>query len=86
VFTPETVVLPPELEISIVPRDVIGAPLVIVEALESLTVAALMAPVPVLTVDVEPELLITTSPPAVKVAVVLAIEPLVRSSIFPEVV
>jgi hypothetical protein len=84
VFTPETVVLPPELEISIVPLDVIGAPLVIVEALESLTVAALMAPVPVLTV--EPRLLITNSPPAVKVAVVLAIEPLVRSSIFPEVV
>jgi hypothetical protein len=48
---PETVVFPPELEISTMPRDVIGAPLVIVDELLSLTVAALMAPVPVSTVD-----------------------------------
>jgi hypothetical protein len=68
VFTPETVVLPPELEISIAPRDVIGAPLVIVEELESLTVAALMAPVPVLTVEEALEM--TTSWPAEIVAVV----------------
>jgi hypothetical protein len=67
VFTPETVVLPPELEISIVPRDVIGAPLVIVEALESLTVAALMAPVPVFTVEDVPVLEIVTPWAAVMV-------------------
>ncbi len=48
---PETVVFPAELEISTIPRDVIGAPLVIVEELLSLTVAALIAPVPVSTVE-----------------------------------
>ena len=48
---PETVLFPEELEISTLPREVIGAPLVIVEELESLTVAALIAPVPVLTVE-----------------------------------
>jgi hypothetical protein len=44
-------VFPAELEISTIPRDVIGAPLVMVEELLSLTVAALMAPVPVSTVE-----------------------------------
>jgi hypothetical protein len=57
-FTPpETVVFPAELEISTTPRDVIGAPLVIVEELESLTFPALMAPVPVLTVDAALEMI-----------------------------
>ena len=51
VVAPETVVFPAELEISTIPRDVIGAPLVMVEELLSLTVAALMAPVPVSTVE-----------------------------------
>jgi hypothetical protein len=50
VIAPETVGAP-ELVISTVPREVMGAPLVRVEELESLTFAALMAPVPVLTVD-----------------------------------
>jgi hypothetical protein len=60
VFTPETVVLPPELEISIVPRDVIGAPLVMFPALVSLTVPALMVPVPVVfTVELALEILIS---------------------------
>jgi hypothetical protein len=66
-FTPpETVVFPAELEISTAPRDVIGAPLVIVEELESLTVAALIAPVPVLTVCEALEMI--TSCDAVNVA------------------
>jgi hypothetical protein len=66
VVVPETVVPPAELEISTIPREVIGAPLVIVEELESLTVAALMAPVPVLTVDAALEMI--TSCDAVNVA------------------
>ena len=57
---------PAELEISTVPREVMGAPLVIVEELESLTVPALIAPVPVLTVDEALEMI--TSCDAVKVA------------------
>lgn len=48
---PETVVSPAELEISTSPLDVIGAPLVIVEELDNRTVAALIAPEPVLTVE-----------------------------------
>ena len=60
---------PAELEISTIPRDVIGAPLVIVEELLSLTVAALMAPDPVSTVDAALE--IVTSCAAVIVAEVL---------------
>jgi hypothetical protein len=55
-----------QLDISTIPRDVIGAPLVIVDELESLTFAALMAPVPVLTVDAALEMI--TSWAAVKVA------------------
>lgn len=66
VVVPETVVSPAELEISTVPREVMGAPLVIVEELESLTVPALIAPVPVLTVDEALEII--TSWAAVKVA------------------
>ena len=66
---PETVVSPAELEISTMPREVIGAPLVIVDELDSRTVAALMAPVPVLTVDAALEII--TSCEAVIVAVVL---------------
>jgi predicted aconitase with swiveling domain len=66
VVVPETVVPPAELEISTIPREVIGAPLVIVEELESLTVPALIAPVPVLTVDEALEMI--TSCDAVKVA------------------
>jgi hypothetical protein len=66
VVAPETVVSPAELEISTTPRDVIGAPLVIVEELESLTFPALMAPVPVLTVDAALEII--TSCAAVNVA------------------
>jgi hypothetical protein len=62
-------VFPAELEISTIPRDVIGAPLVIVEELLSLTVAALMAPDPVSTVDAALE--IVTSCAAVIVAEVL---------------
>jgi hypothetical protein len=68
VVVPETVVPPAELEISTIPREVIGAPLVIAEELFSLTVAALMAPVPVLTVDAALEII--TSWAAVMVAVV----------------
>jgi hypothetical protein len=63
---PDTVVFPAELDISTIPRDVIGAPLVIVEELESLTFPALMAPVPVLTVDAALEII--TSCAAVNVA------------------
>jgi hypothetical protein len=60
-FTPpETVVFPAELEISTAPRDVIGAALVMVEALEILTAPALIAPVPVLTVEDAPVLEIVT--------------------------
>lgn len=60
-FTPpDTVVFPEELEISTTPRDVIGAALVIVEALEILTAPALIAPVPVLTVEDAPVLEIVT--------------------------
>jgi hypothetical protein len=66
VTPPDTVVLPAELDISTIPRDVIGAPLVIVEELESLTFPALMAPVPVLTVDAALEII--TSCAAVNVA------------------
>lgn len=66
VVVPETVVPPAELEISTIPREVIGAPLVIVEELESLTVPALIAPVPVLTVDEALEMI--TSCDAVNVA------------------
>ena len=68
-FMPCTVVLPVELSISIVPREVIGALLFIVLALVSRTVPALIAPVPVglLRVDVE-ELVMTTFSPAVIVA------------------
>jgi hypothetical protein len=65
---PETVVFPAELDISIIPRDVIGALLVIVDALESLTVSALIAPLPVLTVEDAPVLEIVTPWPAVIVA------------------
>jgi hypothetical protein len=65
---PETVVSPAELEISTVPREVMGAPLVIVEELESLTVPALIAPVPVLTVEAALEII--TSWAAVNVAFV----------------
>ena len=43
--------LPAELEMSTRPRDVIGAPLVMFPELLSLTVAALIAPVPVSTVE-----------------------------------
>jgi hypothetical protein len=63
---PDTVVFPAELDISTIPRDVIGAPLVIVDELESLTFPALMAPVPVLTVCEALEMI--TSWDAVKVA------------------
>jgi predicted aconitase with swiveling domain len=49
------------------PLEVIGAPLVIVEALESLTVAALMAPIPVFTVEDVPVLEIVTPCAAVMV-------------------
>jgi predicted aconitase with swiveling domain len=60
-FTPpDTVVLPAELDISTTPRDVIGAALVIVDALEILTVAALIAPVPVVTVEDVPMLEMVT--------------------------
>jgi hypothetical protein len=44
------------------PLEVIGAPLVIVDELESLTVAALIAPEPVETVEAALEMM--TSPPA----------------------
>ena len=66
---PETVASPAELEISTTPRAVIGAPLVIVEELDSRTAAALIAPEPVLTVDAALEMI--TSCEAVIVAVVL---------------
>lgn len=66
---PDTVVFPAELDISTTPRDVIGAPLVIVDELERRTVAALIAPEPVLTVDAALEMI--TSCAAVIVAVVL---------------
>jgi hypothetical protein len=66
---PETVLLPPELEISTSPLEVIGAPLVRVEELESLTAAALMAPDPVLTVEAALEII--TPWAALMVAVVL---------------
>jgi hypothetical protein len=68
-FMPETVVSPAELEISTMPLEVIGAPLVMVDELESPTVPALMAPEPVLTVEAALE--ITTSLEAVIVALVL---------------
>jgi predicted aconitase with swiveling domain len=54
------VVFPAELEISTTPRDVIGAALVMVEALVILTAPALIAPVPVLTVEDSPVLEIVT--------------------------
>lgn len=57
---PDTVVFPVELEISTTPRDVIGVALVMVEALEILTAPALIAPVPVLTVEDAPVLEIVT--------------------------
>jgi hypothetical protein len=53
-------VVPETLEISTTPRDVMGAALVIVDALEILTVAALIAPVPVSTVEDAPVLEIVT--------------------------
>ena len=65
VIAPETVGAP-ELVISTVPREVMGALLVIVDELESLTFPALMAPVPVLTVCEALEMI--TSWDAVKVA------------------
>jgi hypothetical protein len=68
-FTPpDTVVLPAELDISTTPREVIGAALVIVDALEILTVAALIAPVPVVTVEDAPVLEMVTPCAAVMVA------------------
>jgi hypothetical protein len=68
-FTPpDTVVFPAELEISTAPRDVIGAPLVIVDELERRTVSALIAPDPVLTVEAALEII--TPCAAVMVAVV----------------
>jgi hypothetical protein len=60
-------VFPAELEISTSPRDVIGAPLVIVEELVNLTVPALIAPLPVF--KVESALVISKSCAAVMVAV-----------------
>jgi hypothetical protein len=60
-------VFPAELEISTLPRDVIGAPLVNNPELVSLTVAALIAPLPVL--KVESALVISKSCAAVIVAV-----------------
>jgi hypothetical protein len=66
---PETVVSPAILLISTSPREVIGAPLVMLPELVNLTAPAFMAPVPVLTV--ERALEITTSWPAVIVALVL---------------
>jgi hypothetical protein len=48
---PDTVVAPDKLEISTAPLEVIGALLVIVDELVSLTVPALMAPVPELIVE-----------------------------------
>jgi hypothetical protein len=60
-FTPpDTVVFPAELDISTTPREVIGVALVMVDALEILTVAALIAPVPVLTVEDSPVLEMVT--------------------------
>jgi hypothetical protein len=64
---PDTVVLPAELDISTTPREVIGAALVIVDALEILTVAALIAPVPVVTVEDAPVLEMVTPCAAVMV-------------------
>jgi hypothetical protein len=62
----------PELRISTIPREVIGAPLVKVEELDSRTVPALIAPVPVvLTVDAALE--IATSWSAVIVDVVFLV-------------
>jgi hypothetical protein len=69
VVAPETVVFPPELEMATIPRDVIGAPLVNNPELVSLTVAALIAPLPVF--KVESALVISISCAAVMVAVVL---------------
>ena len=63
---PDNVVFPAELEMSTRPRDVIGAPLVMFPELLSLTVAALIAPVPVSTVEAALE--IVTSCAAVMVA------------------
>jgi hypothetical protein len=68
VIAPETVGAP-ELIMSTVPREVMGAPLVNVEELVSRTVAALTAPLPVLKVD--SALLISRPWAAVTVAVVL---------------
>jgi hypothetical protein len=69
VFAPETVAFPAELDISITPLEVIGALLVIVDELESFTVPALMAPVPVV-FTVDAALDIDTSLSAVRVEVV----------------
>jgi hypothetical protein len=52
--------LPAELVISTTPRVVFGAALVIVDVLEILTVAALIAPAPVFTVDNAPVLEMVT--------------------------
>jgi hypothetical protein len=68
VIAPETVGAP-ELVMSTMPREVMGAPLVNVEELVSRTVAALTAPLPVLKVD--SALLISRPWAAVTVAVVL---------------
>jgi hypothetical protein len=65
---PDTVVFPAELDISTAAREVIGAPLVMVDELDSRTVAALIAPEPVLTVEAALEII--TSCAAVMVAVV----------------
>jgi hypothetical protein len=62
------VVFPAELEISTTPRDVIGAALVMVEALVILTAPALIAPAPVLTVEDAPVLEMVTPCAAVMVA------------------
>ena len=66
VITPETVGAP-ELVISTVPREVMGAALVSVDALEILTVAALIAPAPVFTVEDVPMLEMVTPCAAVTV-------------------
>ena len=64
----DTVAVPVLLEISTVPREVIGAPLVIPVEEVNRTVPALIAPEPVLTVEAALEII--TSCAAVIVAVV----------------
>ena len=70
--------LPEELDISTLPLEVIGAPLVNSPELPSLTVAALMAPLPVS--NVESALVISRFCAAVIVAVVLE-----YAAAFPEI-